>query len=340
MMEHALALASSLDDRDVYFEAASAVIVSSGGPERWRRAGEISAEILAQPRTGVNARTLGLALQFAAVGRLAVGDRQAFDKAFGDLSELALRSQDANVVITTRHLEITGMVMDGRLEDALDTAQRTIALAKENGLYWNVAMVMGGLTAGYLGKAQAFLDTEPENPDQVPTLAATAAFEQLRAENTTRGRQFLDRFLGSYSGQREELVRLVGGMPMLAISTAAVALEDHELAQIELSMPASNIAGPLAVSMARLVGASARIVGDVAAARDRTNEAIAYTAQIRCRPELALSRLQMAEILLDHYPDERAAAIEHLDFAIAEFQAMKMQPALERALRHRGLLKA
>jgi tetratricopeptide (TPR) repeat protein len=43
---------------------------------------------------------------------------------------------------------------------------------------------------------------------------------------------------------------------------------------------------------------------------------------------------------LEHYPDEREAAIEHLDFAIAEFQAMKMQPALERALRHRGLLKA
>ena len=45
-------------------------------------------------------------------------------------------------------------------------------------------------------------------------------------------------------------------------------------------------------------------------------------------------------MLLDHYPDERDAAIEHLDFAIAEFQDMKMQPALERALGRRGLLKA
>ena len=30
----------------------------------------------------------------------------------------------------------------------------------------------------------------------------------------------------------------------------------------------------------------------------------------------------------------------HLDFAIAEFQDMKTQPALERALGRRGLLKA
>jgi len=33
-------------------------------------------------------------------------------------------------------------------------------------------------------------------------------------------------------------------------------------------------------------------------------------------------------------------ALEHLDFAIAEFREMKMQPALERALRHKGLLRA
>ena len=33
-------------------------------------------------------------------------------------------------------------------------------------------------------------------------------------------------------------------------------------------------------------------------------------------------------------------AQQHLDFAIAEFRAMKMQPALERALRHKGILKA
>ena len=31
---------------------------------------------------------------------------------------------------------------------------------------------------------------------------------------------------------------------------------------------------------------------------------------------------------------------EHLDFAIGELREMKMQPSLERALRHRGLLKA
>ena len=34
------------------------------------------------------------------------------------------------------------------------------------------------------------------------------------------------------------------------------------------------------------------------------------------------------------------AAVEHLDFAIREFQDMKMTPSLERALQHRELLRA
>ena len=34
------------------------------------------------------------------------------------------------------------------------------------------------------------------------------------------------------------------------------------------------------------------------------------------------------------------SVVEHLDFAIREFQEMKMTPSLERALRHRELLKA
>ena len=53
-----------------------------------------------------------------------------------------------------------------------------------------------------------------------------------------------------------------------------------------------------------------------------------------------MTRLQLAELLLEHYPDERTEALDHLDFAISEFRDMKMQPSLERALRHRGLLKA
>ncbi len=58
------------------------------------------------------------------------------------------------------------------------------------------------------------------------------------------------------------------------------------------------------------------------------------------RPEITLTRLQLAELLLEYYPDEEKEALEHLDFAIKEFREMKMKPSLERALRHKDILKA
>ena len=38
--------------------------------------------------------------------------------------------------------------------------------------------------------------------------------------------------------------------------------------------------------------------------------------------------------------DEKAEALEHLNFAINEFREMKMQPSLERALKHKEILGA
>jgi len=61
---------------------------------------------------------------------------------------------------------------------------------------------------------------------------------------------------------------------------------------------------------------------------------------MKFRPELALTRLQLAELLLDNYPDEKKEALGYLYVAINEFREMKMQPSLERALRRKDTLKA
>jgi hypothetical protein len=82
------------------------------------------------------------------------------------------------------------------------------------------------------------------------------------------------------------------------------------------------------------------LLGEPDKARSYYHQALEAAGKIRFRPEIALARLQLCELLLDHYPDERAEALEHLDFAIGEFRDMKMQPSLERALSHRDILKA
>ena len=84
----------------------------------------------------------------------------------------------------------------------------------------------------------------------------------------------------------------------------------------------------------------AALLGEPDKARKCYHQAIEAAGKIRFRPEIALTRLQLCELLLDHYPDERPEAMEHLEFAIGEFHDMKMQPSLERALSHRDILKA
>ena len=91
---------------------------------------------------------------------------------------------------------------------------------------------------------------------------------------------------------------------------------------------------------ARHLGGAATLLGRYNEARKYYQEAIKVCTEIKFRPELALTRLQLAELLLEHYPKEKREALEHLDFAIKEFREMKMQPSLERALRHKDILKA
>jgi hypothetical protein len=61
---------------------------------------------------------------------------------------------------------------------------------------------------------------------------------------------------------------------------------------------------------------------------------------MKFRPELALSRLKLAEPLLKHHPQEKSEAFAHLDFVIPEFRDMKMDTYLERSLRPNEILKA
>ncbi len=70
-------------------------------------------------------------------------------------------------------------------------------------------------------------------------------------------------------------------------------------------------------------------------------ESTAPLAQSESRAgDSARRRRGLAELLLEHYPDKKPAALGHLDFAIGEFREMKMQPSLERGLRHKEILGA
>ena len=117
----------------------------------------------------------------------------------------------------------------------------------------------------------------------------------------------------------------------------AVLVENRELCSVlaeQLAPVAFLSTAHLAQTCpARHLGAAAALLGEPDKARGYYRQALEAAAKIRFRPEVALTRLQLAELLLNSYADERTEALEHLDFAVSEFQEMKMQPSLERALK-------
>ena len=125
---------------------------------------------------------------------------------------------------------------------------------------------------------------------------------------------------------------------------AAVLVRHHEAAEMPLRRLAASTMratwNTFTMCIARHLGAATSLLGRPDEARDYYRDALKVATNMRFRPEIALTRLQLAELLLQHYPDGKAEALEHLDFAIVEFREMKMQPSLEQALRHKEILKA
>jgi DNA-binding CsgD family transcriptional regulator len=93
----------------------------------------------------------------------------------------------------------------------------------------------------------------------------------------------------------------------------------------------TTLDGGCTPSVARLVGSALRLQGDHDGARAHYQLALVGSQRIGYRPEVALTQLELAELLLDQYPEEQHLARTHLDAAASEFTAMRMQPALARA---------
>jgi tetratricopeptide (TPR) repeat protein len=240
--------------------------------------------------------------------------------------------------------------LDGRLIENADLVPRIVALGEEMG------SPLRGYVAAYSVCARPLF-----------WLGRIEEARELRRKAGTGNDSLLLAWTALYDGyegksesaqtalsQGVEHVRDSDRAPTLFIGIlleAAVALADRaaaaRLAPLLDGAPAASI--PL-TPVIRLVAEANLMNGDHEGARKHFEEALAWAHSLRCRPEIALTRLGMAELLLDEAGDQslgekerrsaRDEAQAHLDFAIEEFRVMQMQPSIERALRHKGLLHA
>jgi DNA-binding CsgD family transcriptional regulator len=126
----------------------------------------------------------------------------------------------------------------------------------------------------------------------------------------------------------------IGELVML-LQAAVVA--EHQAASKALAARLTRVAHlqcadtAIYTSVARHLGDAAALAGDGMAARAYYLQALEAAGRIQFRPELALTHLRLAELLLqDAHDHAQSEALEHLDVAIPDLQDMHMQPGLER----------
>ena len=156
----------------------------------------------------------------------------------------------------------------------------------------------------------------------------------------------------AYAGRRREaaveLRRLLGkyelgldkneppGYFLASMLEAAVLAEDRETATV-LERRLAEHADELAIhaiycsTFARLLGGAAALLGRPDQARAYYIQALEVGASVRFRLDIALTHLQLGELLIESYPAERDEAREHLELALSECREMKMRPSVEKA---------
>jgi DNA-binding CsgD family transcriptional regulator len=231
--------------------------------------------------------------------------------------------------------EIALAVIDGRLAEAITilgeqdsrAAELRVALGLVGQLdrYWVQAYLWLGRGDEALARLEA-----PRRPLQAARAMCLAQTGQVE-----EARRILDWFDGITSDDDESSIGVLA-----SLLRAATFAGDHQISQALLRRLAPLARLPIArldgLGYARLLGDAAVLMGDRTQARAYYEQGLEACKRIGFRPETALTRLCLAELLLAGEPPAHEEALNHLDFAIDEFRAMGMQPALERALRLRA----
>jgi tetratricopeptide (TPR) repeat protein len=348
LITRALDLARRLGDLDTYWFAATLWLFYVGAPQHEKERLCLAEELMGRSRAGVNLEIVITALWCLVQVFLEFGQRPRAEDVIAEMRRLAERSGQAYVIIESMLDDAVMAIWDGRLEEAVAMRRRILARAEELGILefatvWVSWILRARIHLGEAGRAvesvlQGSRSVHRNVGNDVANLLCVAHLgHYTEATEMLEGLVMARHSIGSAEDET------MGFLDTTSLEAAVLARHRQatELLLRRMSDCTSCTSGLwFTTCKGRHLGAAAALLDRPDEARKYYQKAIKDCIEMRFRPELALTRLQLAELLLEHYPDEKKEALEHLDFAIKEFQDMKMQPSLERALRHKGILKA
>jgi len=338
LVDRALSLARQLDDPDTFWICAQCWISVAQAPHHDEKRLRIAEELEGRSRVGVRLPTLINTLAVMASTFRTWGQCDRAQRTAGEILHLAEVSGQPNWLLFAMFVDCLWLTWEGHLEEAVEVPHRLEARGEELGLpeFGRAYSATVGLRPRlYVGRADEALQIA-----QLPyarTLCLTHLGRNTEVTDILQEKVVTRPDIGTLEDESPIV-------PDVLFLEAAVLVGHKEAVDLLLQR--------LSVSHLQTTGATVptcipRHLGAAAALLDRPEEARKYyvdaidvATNTKFRPELALTRLQLAELLLEHYPDEKSEALEHLDFAIKEFREMKMRPSLERALRHKEILGA
>jgi tetratricopeptide (TPR) repeat protein len=262
---------------------------------------------------------------------LQLGQRKRAEHFFREVAEIAERTSQPNLLLTSMALEGFRATLNGRLEEAVDIGQSLHVRATQLGpvQYGEaLSLFVSYIPMLYLGRLDDIFQQYGTG------LYSQSPFLRINICQEPEAINILEHWVLERPNLGTEDDETPGFLDVMLLQ-GAVRIGHRPAAQLLLGRFAGSsmhIGGiSVLTCIPRHMGAAAALLGRQDEARKYYDEAIKVTTEMPFRPELALTRLQMAELLLEHYPAEKADALDHLDFAIKEFREMKMQPSLERA---------
>jgi DNA-binding CsgD family transcriptional regulator len=341
LLTQAIDLGRRLGDQEILWETIGSYIGFRSAPQHAEDTIRLTEELWAGPHGGMNSSILSLVWQNIGGAFLASGQRKRAEEVFGELRVLSQRIGRFNLWLVSTAMDAVLELMDGRLEEAMNKSESIRTRGEEAGSL-GYALLYLGLARDrvllYLGTNLEALEREHREllagvPSAVnPKLCLVLAHTGQHGEAS----EILNRFVIKRPGigtPEDETPAWIDTFYM----EAAVLMGHRQAATLLINrfkgtnLYTNGYNNPTCII--RHLGGACALLERYDEARRYYQEAIRVCTEMRFRPELALSRLQLAELLLDLYPDEKKEALEHLDYAVKEFQEMKMQPSLERALK-------
>jgi tetratricopeptide (TPR) repeat protein len=326
-------LARRLGDPEAFCFAACTRLLQASAPQHFEARLKLAEELIQKSRAGISARLHGFVDAHIGNVLLQSGERRRAQEFHDNLREAVDRTGQANLILMLMSVEGHLATLDGRLDDAIAISRDILTRGEQLGLAQFAILasyVLSFMPLLYLGRLNEMIQLFNMSPlSATPFLRANIG-DQAEAAAILQESVVARPGIGSADDETPMYTDMI-------LLHAALRVGHRPAVELLLSRFAGcrmRTTGTLVPTcIPRNLGAAAALLGRHEEARKHYDEAVKVTTEMRFRPELALTRLQLAELLLEHYPDEKADALEQLDFAIKEFREMKMQPSLERALK-------